>query len=841
MIEKTYIISSSLLMSKRYCRENSNVGYIPSTLQSFVKDIYNHPVFFLENTDITSLNHYELDLRLCAIHQKLKSDNYFFEAMKIRGNRGLILRALEELRLSLAQASIDKLILEDAKKAESLVELYNLYKDEDIEEYSKIFFTVLERIKSGRYNFLMKNIKILFLDEIEVIGHERALIEFLEDKISITRLLSKRNAVDLSKSKCLSSLTANSSIRKIFHWMHENKFTSLDTRLVAFNYDFYANELYKLKDEMPIFLERGLKCSNFSFFEAFMTTLATQKKNYNENDVFLNKVESLARLRSEEKEQTLLYRIFYKNVQNIVSDLKLASSIYLDLQIAIDPYELISKEVSELKFTSIDLDLDQTGLTLCSLEDCYALSSLNVAVLGLEHGNYPKRIKIDPILKKNERLLINKSTDAVLAVETYNTEDMIDILIQNSSGQQLLSYESHNLETGKLRVPSSFFNKILKAKGEEIKIQNVYDLCNVKEQYTTDLKEQGVFLNASSCDGLMSRINNRGSKLYSKEVEDIDYGMSDEFQKNLSASSLENFYHCPYRFNLRSNLKVYPPELDEVDKSCWLDAMARGTFLHKAYENLLKPFHVENGLYSKFLSKISKLDLKRAIEDTLDSNVSEELTFREFNLDIPEYVRQDELSEMTENLSIFLTKEIESIDSFYPIAHEYEFKFKWVLDGVELTFNGIIDRIDTDGKGNYRVVDYKTGKNPFKSEKQYLFVVEAKKPKDPYKVYFQHALYSKALLESKYSKDIKSIQAGYYFTSDQGEWTKVYHDGQAPEKKFEKILKTYISEASTGKYFKNSTQCKYCDYKQICAGKQEKRNHVEFEQLVNLETAVMED
>jgi len=841
MIEKTYIISSSLLMSKRYCRENPNIGYVASTLRSFVKELYNHPAFYLDNTDIESLNHHELDLKLCAIHEKLNNDNYFYEAMKIRGNRGIVLNALEELRLSLDGISIDNLELDDPRKRSSLIELYNLYFAEDISDYAKVFFSVLEHLKTGKYDSVLNSIRIVYLDDIDVVGYEKVLIKLLEEKAKVTNYSSKKSDIDFSTLTCSSSITANSSIRKIFRWMNERQFTSDNTMIVAFNYDLYANELYKLKDEIPVYLERGLKCSNFSFFEMFMTTLAKQKKNYKDQEVFLSKVESLVRMRSEEKEQTELYRIFYKNVLNLVSDLKVASREYIDLKILIDPYEVISKEVSELKFTSSDLNLDQAGLNLCSLDDCYALECENIVVLGLEHGNYPKRQRIDPLLKIHERSSINKSIDAMLINNPYKIEDRLASLIQNCSGEKFLTYESHNLETGKLKVPSNFFNKVLKAQGKEIKIENIYELCNVKEQYIADLMDQGIFLNTFANEDLMANINNQASKLYSKEIEDIDFGVNDDFKRDLSASSLENFYYCPYRFNLRYNLKIYPPELEEVDKSYWLDAMSRGTFLHKAYENLLKPFSIDEGLYSEYLAGLQDIDIQKAIEDALDSKVNNEMTFREYNLDVPDYIREDEITEITESLTKFLSKEIENLDSFYPIAHEYEFTFKWAIDGAELSFGGFIDRIDTDGKGNYRVLDYKTGKNKFKSKREYLFLIDEKGQKAPYKVYFQHALYTKALLESEYSKDIMSIEAGYYFTSDHGDWVKVYHDGQTPEKKFENILKTYIAEASTGKYFKNATQCYYCDYKQICAGKQEKRGNVKFEQLVTLKTAVMED
>ena len=220
MLIKNYIVSSSELMSKRYCRENSNVGYIPSTLRCFVKELYNHPAFFFESTDIASLNHHELDLKLCTIHQKLKPENYFYEAMKIRGNRGLVLNALEELRLSLDRTSINNLKLEDPNKAASLIELYNLYQTEDISDYSKLFFSVLERLKAGKYDSLLRNIKITYLDVVEVVGYEKAFIELLEDKAKVTRFSCKGKDVDLSTVSCSSSITVNSSIRNTFRWMH---------------------------------------------------------------------------------------------------------------------------------------------------------------------------------------------------------------------------------------------------------------------------------------------------------------------------------------------------------------------------------------------------------------------------------------------------------------------------------------------------------------------------------------------------------------------------------------------------------------------------------------------
>jgi hypothetical protein len=111
-------------MAKKYCKENSNFGYIPVTLQGIVRELYNLPQFFFENKEPKILNQYEQDLKLCELHKELEEDNYFFEAMKIRGNRSLILKTLDELKLSFKDTNITQLKLEDENKAKSLIEIY---------------------------------------------------------------------------------------------------------------------------------------------------------------------------------------------------------------------------------------------------------------------------------------------------------------------------------------------------------------------------------------------------------------------------------------------------------------------------------------------------------------------------------------------------------------------------------------------------------------------------------------------------------------------------------------------------------------------------------------------
>jgi RecB family exonuclease len=834
MIKRNYIIGPSLSMSKSYCKQKPNIGFTPATVKSFIIELYNHPVFFMENKETKLLTQYELDLVLCRIHQKLDKDNYFYEAMKIRGNRTIVARALSEIKLSV-NGDLSSIELEDPDKAKSLSELYSFYCREEIFEYASMVKIVLDRLEGGVYKNILESIEVTPIGELELIGFEKVFFK----KIGVEYKESETD-VDYSKMDCTSSVTASGNINLALKWMSENSLKTDNTKLVALNYDVYAQKLYQLKDTIPVTLSSGLKCVNFDFYAKYLTKISNMSDSYPDADIFIKKIELMTRAMSVSTDYSDLERCFYAKSLTKISELHSAIPTYKELEISIDPNELLFDELLSLSFTNPELGLDNNGIELVKLEDCYGIESDNIVVLGLENSNYPKKELIDPILKQGERVLINKSVDGILNEKTFYVEDMLDLALSKTKGRALLTYESHNLETGKLVVPSPFFNNVLKSQKRDISLDNIYELCHVQERYTEDLLNQGDLVDLKTNNQLSESINTQTKKLFSKEIEDIDYAENSEFKKELSASSLEMFYKCPYKFNLRANLKVYAPDLAQSKKSHWLGATERGSYLHQVYEDILTPFIESKDDYKSYLASIDEKVIDSVMDKALDAklNTHGDETFRTFNADIPKHIIDNEMIELKENLQNFVNQEMEQLDEFYPFKLEYNFDYSWMLDGVELNFSGFIDRVDTDGKGNFRVLDYKTGQNKFKTNHEYLFYIYDKKYKS-HQVYFQHALYTKAMLESEFKSDINSIEAGYYFSSDVGGWAKVYHKGSNPESKLEAILKTYISEASSGKYFKNADSCFKCDYKQICANKQTiRKDMVEFPQLVTLQNAV---
>lgn len=836
LIHKTYILSNSLLMSKQFIRQNPGPGYIAAGFKGFVTDLYNHPLFLAENEPVSIPDDYNKDLLMCRIQQRLSPDNYFRKAMNFMGNRQLIVRTLDELDLSFLQDDIKNFRLPDSAKEESLRELYRLYLDEKQASYPDIFNRVYGAVAEGQCDAILKSVQIILLEELELTGRETLLLELLQEKMAIQPVERPERDPDYSAVECTSSLSSEGNINRTFQWMKNNGLTSDNTVFATPDYDSFAIELYRLKEVIPCYLTRGLPCRYFSLFEQYLTELKDQSVLHWDREVFLDKLKEDLRRKLHNKNLSRLDKIFHAKVLGIMDDLTAAFRTYTELNVSVDIYELAVDRIENLRFSPSDLEMKESGFSLFSLDDIYALKQENISIFGLTHGHYPPKKTIDPVLKDAERMMIAGTIKGKINI-AHHLENRLETLLANSSGKVLLSYESHDRNTGKLTVPSGFFNHILKSRGRPVKIDEIYDLCNVNESYRGDSAEQGEFLYTKTNKELEKNINQQQRKVYSQEIEDIDYGTHDKIRTRLSASSLEQFYKCPYAYLQKYLLKIEAPDLGETDNSFWLDAMTRGSFLHRLYELILKPFPGSSQNFGDYLDTIDPETIAKVLEEGLDSPCDGDLTFRHFNTDVPDHIKTRELQEIRENLSTFIEKEQESLDDFSPLAFEQEFDFSLEIEGTKLDFKGFIDRIDSDGKGRYRVIDYKTGGNSFSSDREYLFFIDGEGYK-PDRFYFQHALYSKAINELEQFHPLTSVEAGYYFSTDRGEWRKVFHRGADPEKKLMEILAAYTREAKKGKYFKNAGQCRYCDYKPLCKGKQAQRQHIPFEQLEILKNTV---
>lgn len=170
-------------------------------------------------------------------------------------------------------------------------------------------------------------------------------------------------------------------------------------------------------------------------------------------------------------------------------------------------------------------------------------------------------------------------------------------------------------------------------------------------------------------------------------------------KERFSYSKLSTYMQCPYRFKLKYDDKKY--------STANTLALELGTLCHKGLEIAGQylsgglPVPVEDilcGLYDGYPDEqiLGVNALKRKyFEDWIAPDTKSLLTY------------EDKL----ENYEVYLRRLASDEDAVWSVyATEKAFSFP-MTEKVE--FYGFIDRIDTDGMGGYRLIDYKTSKKLF--------------------------------------------------------------------------------------------------------------------------------
>ncbi len=165
----------------------------------------------------------------------------------------------------------------------------------------------------------------------------------------------------------------------------------------------------------------------------------------------------------------------------------------------------------------------------------------------------------------------------------------------------------------------------------------------------------------------------------------------EEYDSSLSASKIKDYIACPFRFYLKHKLKMKrsPENLSE-----W-DHMEFGTIAHSVLEAMGR---------DAYASKLREpFELHQWLTKALDEDIA-----RRFASDIPLAFRIQRES-LVQRLLFFAQVECEQrtkepdweVDAC-------EEPFELVIEGV--TISGVIDRVDRHKGGQYRLVDYKTGR-----------------------------------------------------------------------------------------------------------------------------------
>ena len=248
----------------------------------------------------------------------------------------------------------------------------------------------------------------------------------------------------------------------------------------------------------------------------------------------------------------------------------------------------------------------------------------------------------------------------------------------------------------------------------------------------------------------------------------------------LSVSSIDTFNSCPKKYEYR-----YVQRL-RVDKPAW-NFTEFGSCAHLILE------HFHNRVTKDTPKSEYKAIMKKAFKDAVTDPQFDPTILRSYVWS-PDGDRAgfEYLKEIAGEYLNLIEKE--GLPDVVGTEVPYEFE---VAEGV--TVRGYIDRIDKISDTHYKVVDYKTSKNP------------------KYLKQFQLLVYSLAI--KRMYPNVETISGSFMLLKHNFKEVKYEFGTMDMDKTFNTIIKK-ANEIRTEKTWpKNQTRlCDYCDYKSICLG-----------------------
>jgi ATP-dependent helicase/DNAse subunit B len=352
------------------------------------------------------------------------------------------------------------------------------------------------------------------------------------------------------------------------------------------------------------------------------------------------------------------------------------------------------------------------------------------AILGLSEGEFPQTYMEDPLLWESDRIRLNQSNDIHLESTIESKEREYFYQAVTLPREALLLTRPRLADSGAEWQPSPYWEEVLRlfdveplhlttdsipapdeaaSLSELVESLVAYPNCRLAQRHLEE-NEDGRYQklqDAVTCFDLRfsrARTPLNGdltawAKIFGKHF-DAGYGWS--------ASSLETYHGCPYRFFIGKVLYLQP----RLEPAEGMDVAQRGTIYHQILEQLYKSATVEERTDPEKL-----LSLLPSIADRILDAAPEQQEFRE-----TAWWRETR-KEIRENVARTVQALVEIQGDFIPSEFELHFSGRQpliVYEGADsFRLSGYIDRVDIDDRGRARIIDYKTG-GPAKYSKQTL-------------------------------------------------------------------------------------------------------------------------
>lgn len=383
------------------------------------------------------------------------------------------------------------------------------------------------------------------------------------------------------------------------------------------------------------------------------------------------------------------------------------------------------------------------GVNILTFAEARGLSFKTVFIPGLAERIFPTTIRQDPLLADRVRCELNVISEGAIFLpaksDRLDEEALLFELARRSARDEIVcSYPRFEEGTGKERIPSSFLRFIEaysidgahKAGLDCERVSRLAPAARGVELLSADEldfeKARGY---AGGGDGALpdNIFFSRGARLVrgrwgtpsrftpydgvfsSKEALAGLRAILEEQKWRFSPTSLEAYAGCPFDYFLTRILGV--EVLEEPERMVSLGPSERGILIHRILARLFGELR-ERGLLPLSAAPAEEVF---GIADLVVTRLLEEFSKTE-PVGLPVFWEMDKRL-VRESVRLLIEEERLEADGFVP--SQFEKWFGGDRDGIDVScecggrsvsFKGRIDRIDTAADGQFRVIDYKTGK-----------------------------------------------------------------------------------------------------------------------------------
>ncbi len=317
------------------------------------------------------------------------------------------------------------------------------------------------------------------------------------------------------------------------------------------------------------------------------------------------------------------------------------------------------------------------GMQLMGVLETRNLDFENVIILGLNEGNFPKSVKPQTFLSQNIRyafdMPVEKYRDSVYAYFFYR-------LLQRAKNICLVYNTVSGGDSG--GEMSRFIKQLLFESNLSInQIQIKQDLKPIVPKSISIKKDTNVF----------------------RKLEDFTE-INNHCKRRFSATALNDFIDCPLKFYFKYIAELKSPRKPEED----LSASDFGTIFHDTLEKLYGNLQNESGKI--IVNKTDFKHLRERVPEYIIRSFAKQFGNREtggFEFEGYQIIVKEVMQKYIETLLEFdaLIAPFEILN----LEDRHNFNHSLTIGDKKVGIKGTFDRIDILN-GEYRIVDYKTGK-----------------------------------------------------------------------------------------------------------------------------------